>query len=396
MGVRVLVAEDEALIALSLADLLQAEGHDVALAADGAEALDAARGLGDALGVLVTDLNMPRMCGEDLIRALRAERPGLPVVVVTGAPPFGGEEALRRHAGGDGPLLLLHKPHRLRRTGRRAAAGRRLGRAERGPSMRPEAALRNLLRGLRAGDLETVLLTVAMAAEENRMPCADPDEVERILGFLARLARARRRAAAASRRLGRPTGGAAGCEVTPTTARSPVGRRRWLGPLAVSGVPGRAGPGDDLAQRLPDPLRPRVAGQHLGLIALGDAHKLGGQRLSSGSERHAGDAPVPRVRCPRHEPAAHQAVEQFGHGGLLQQARLGQAGHRLARTGDQGGQHAPHRQAHAALAQFRGEALDQHVRGARQQVRQELLGAIAAARRSRWVAHLHRFRRIVP
>ena len=98
MGVRVLVAEDEALIALSLVDLLEAEGHEVVLAPDGAEALEAARRLGDALGVLVTDLNMPRLGGEDLIRALRAERPGLPVVVVTGSAPFGGEEALRRAA----------------------------------------------------------------------------------------------------------------------------------------------------------------------------------------------------------------------------------------------------------------------------------------------------------
>ena len=32
MGVRVLLVEDEALIALSLADLLEAEGHDVVLA----------------------------------------------------------------------------------------------------------------------------------------------------------------------------------------------------------------------------------------------------------------------------------------------------------------------------------------------------------------------------
>ena len=48
--------------------------------------------------------------------------------------------------------------------------------------------MRRLLRGLRAGDLEAVLLTVAMAAEENRMPCADPDEAARILAFLARLA----------------------------------------------------------------------------------------------------------------------------------------------------------------------------------------------------------------
>ncbi len=48
--------------------------------------------------------------------------------------------------------------------------------------------MRRLLRGLRAGDLETVLLTVAMAADENRMPSADPEEARRILAFLARLA----------------------------------------------------------------------------------------------------------------------------------------------------------------------------------------------------------------
>ena len=65
--------------------------------------------------------------------------------------------------------------------------GSRRGRAERGRSGRPGAALRALLRGLRAGDLESVLLTVAMAAEENRMPSADPDEAARILAFLARL-----------------------------------------------------------------------------------------------------------------------------------------------------------------------------------------------------------------
>jgi hypothetical protein len=39
-----------------------------------------------------------------------------------------------------------------------------------------------------SGELETVLLTVAMAAEENRMLSADPDEAARILAFPARLA----------------------------------------------------------------------------------------------------------------------------------------------------------------------------------------------------------------
>jgi len=125
MAIRVLVAEDEALIALSHADLLEAEGFEVDLAADGEAALDAARRLGAGLGVLMTDLNMPRMGGEDLIRALRADRPGLPVVVVTGSAPFGGLEGLRRLAGGHGPVLLLLKPacHReLAAALRRAAA----------------------------------------------------------------------------------------------------------------------------------------------------------------------------------------------------------------------------------------------------------------------------------
>ncbi len=135
MGVRVLIAEDEALIALSLADLLEAEGYEVLVAPDGAAALAAARRLGDALCVLVTDLNMPRMGGEDLIRALRAERPGLPVVVVTGSAPFGGVEELRRCAGGDGPLLLLLKPPcyaELAAALRRAAAADAAARASEG------------------------------------------------------------------------------------------------------------------------------------------------------------------------------------------------------------------------------------------------------------------------
>ena len=110
MGLRVLVAEDEALIALSLADLLEAEGYDVVVAPDGEDALEAVRRIGDSLGVLVTDLNMPRMGGEDLIRAVRADRPGLPVVVVTGSAPLGGLEELRRQAGGHGLLMLLLKP----------------------------------------------------------------------------------------------------------------------------------------------------------------------------------------------------------------------------------------------------------------------------------------------
>lgn len=108
--VNLLVAEDEALIALSLADLLEEEGYQVTLAGDGAEALSKAREMGDELDGLVTDLNMPAMRGEELIQELRCDRPELPVVVVTGSPPEGGVEQLRRDGGGHGPLELVEKP----------------------------------------------------------------------------------------------------------------------------------------------------------------------------------------------------------------------------------------------------------------------------------------------
>ena len=67
--------KDEALVALSFADLLEAEGYDAILAADGEDVLMAARRSGDAFGALATDLNMPRMRGDDLIRAVCADRP---------------------------------------------------------------------------------------------------------------------------------------------------------------------------------------------------------------------------------------------------------------------------------------------------------------------------------
>jgi CheY-like chemotaxis protein len=98
------------MIALSLSDLLESEGYEVTIASDGAEALAEVRRLGNALGVLVTDLNMPHMNGEELIRALRFDRPELPIVVLTGSPPLGGLEALRRQGGGQQPFALLHKP----------------------------------------------------------------------------------------------------------------------------------------------------------------------------------------------------------------------------------------------------------------------------------------------
>ena len=110
MPTRLLITDDEPLILLSLVDLLDGEDVDVTLASDGLEALAIARQLGNTLDVLVTDLDMPRMAGGDLIRSLRLDRPSLPVVVVSGSAPPGGVDELRRSCGGYGLLLLVRKP----------------------------------------------------------------------------------------------------------------------------------------------------------------------------------------------------------------------------------------------------------------------------------------------
>jgi CheY-like chemotaxis protein len=106
---RILVAEDDPLASLVFEEILSECGHAVTMAPDGLAALDLART--QPFDVLVTDLSMPRMPGWELVPRLRAERPHLPVVVMTGYLPPGVATTLDE--SGPGPLTLLHKPFDL-------------------------------------------------------------------------------------------------------------------------------------------------------------------------------------------------------------------------------------------------------------------------------------------
>ncbi|GGC52070.1 hypothetical protein GCM10011504_33130 [Siccirubricoccus deserti] len=103
---RVLMAEDEWLAAEVLEEGLAEAGFVVLAAADGQAALELAAA-GATFDVLLTDLRMPRLDGRELIFRLRAERPALPVVVMTGFPP---PEGISHLHDGSGPLRLLTKP----------------------------------------------------------------------------------------------------------------------------------------------------------------------------------------------------------------------------------------------------------------------------------------------
>jgi DNA-binding NarL/FixJ family response regulator len=98
---RILVVDDDRLFREMLADLLQGNGHDVTTAGDGAEGLHKFRS--SAFDVVITDLEMPRLSGEELAAAVKACSPGTVVVAVSGDPRLEAARALMA-AGCEGLL----------------------------------------------------------------------------------------------------------------------------------------------------------------------------------------------------------------------------------------------------------------------------------------------------
>jgi two-component system NtrC family sensor kinase len=103
--IRILVVEDEAEIAELTCSILRDLGHETVHAGDGASALATIAG-DPAIGLVISDLVMPGATnGLELARALRAERPALPVLLMTAYNQYGPEVA------GEA-FDLLEKPYR--------------------------------------------------------------------------------------------------------------------------------------------------------------------------------------------------------------------------------------------------------------------------------------------
>ncbi|GHV84645.1 acetoacetate metabolism regulatory protein AtoC [Spirochaetia bacterium] len=82
MTFRLLIADDEKNIREGLAAALEMEGHEVVTAADGGEGwLRFEKG---DIDLVITDLRMPGMSGEEFQRKVTAASPGIPVIILTG------------------------------------------------------------------------------------------------------------------------------------------------------------------------------------------------------------------------------------------------------------------------------------------------------------------------
>ncbi len=103
-GFRVLVVDDDEAIRIYLGEVLREAGCRVLTASDGIEAVEI---LGASpVDLLITDYNMPRMSGLELIRWCQAILPALPTVLISGQDP----ETVPVKGGRRAALRVLQKP----------------------------------------------------------------------------------------------------------------------------------------------------------------------------------------------------------------------------------------------------------------------------------------------
>ena len=104
---RILLIEDETAVRETMASLLRAAGHQVMEAESGPQGLLHLEQWPTEL--VLTDLGMPEMTGWDVARIVRARKPGLPVILLTGW----GEHLPDGEAGEGLVDRILGKPVRL-------------------------------------------------------------------------------------------------------------------------------------------------------------------------------------------------------------------------------------------------------------------------------------------
>ena len=106
----ILLVEDEIMLREVLEESLTEAGHKVLTAGNGVLALDVFREHAQAIDLVITDLGMPEMGGEELFRRLRALAPQLKIMVSSGYL----DGLTREHLLQMGVCRVLQKPYRLK------------------------------------------------------------------------------------------------------------------------------------------------------------------------------------------------------------------------------------------------------------------------------------------
>jgi CheY-like chemotaxis protein len=79
----ILVVEDEATIRSIVRIVLERKGHIVLEAGDGMDGLTVSRAFSGRIDLVVSDVRMPKMDGPEMVSRLRAERPGIKILLMS-------------------------------------------------------------------------------------------------------------------------------------------------------------------------------------------------------------------------------------------------------------------------------------------------------------------------
>ena len=107
-ALRVLVADDDELVLTVASLMLEAEGCEVVGARDGQDAVDLLRDQESRIDLVLLDMTMPRLSGEEAFRELRRIRPDVPVILSSGYT----EQEIRGRLAGEGVAGFVQKPYR--------------------------------------------------------------------------------------------------------------------------------------------------------------------------------------------------------------------------------------------------------------------------------------------
>ncbi len=83
MSTRFLIAEDDADLRDLLQDDLEDAGYETIVAVEGKAALARLENENEHLDLLITDVNMPGLSGDELLKVARTKRPEIPVIIIT-------------------------------------------------------------------------------------------------------------------------------------------------------------------------------------------------------------------------------------------------------------------------------------------------------------------------
>mgnify|MGYP000672275949 CR=1 FL=1 len=95
---RVLVVDDDTLVAQATAELLSMLGHEAVQALDGETAVQRCRADGKAVDCVFLDVRMPGMDGYQVLERLKTAAPEVKVVLMTGNPERVDPSKVRCHA----------------------------------------------------------------------------------------------------------------------------------------------------------------------------------------------------------------------------------------------------------------------------------------------------------